>query len=281
MEHKTPRILKRVSSRYILNMLPIYRIRDGIKALGNNEQVFSQCAELFDKGESVMIFPEGNHGEHYYLRPLTKGTSRIALEALSNGNSDLKIVPCGLNFFAHRKARTKVIIAYGKPIAVKKFQKTYKEDKQAGLKALTAALSDEMKECLIIPEPTPDYEMKAKHVFNPKNEGMDFQKLRELASKDYSKNANQIIEQPPPNSFVLWLTSLPNWGPHWMLIKIIKPFKDKVFWTSMKFSCMIIIMPVWWGLSFVVGYFLIGFWGGMSLVFLSILGLFVRAELLK
>ncbi len=264
-----------------MNMMPIYRIRDGFSELGKNEEIFDRCAELFNKGESIMIFSEGNHGEHYYLRPLTKGTSRIALDAQKKLDKDLMIVPCGLNFFSHRKPRTKLIIAYGEPISVRDFLDTYKEDKQAGLKNLKDVLSEGMKKCLVIPEKTEDYDVKVRKVFNIKNEVLTFKKLKEFADRDYSNDQTKFIKPKKPNPTALWWASLPNWGPLWLLRNVLGEFKDKVFWGSMKFAVMLAVMPIWWILSMTLGWILFGFWEGIVLVFLSVVGLFARAELLK
>jgi 1-acyl-sn-glycerol-3-phosphate acyltransferase len=64
-----------------LNMIPVYRIRDGYEKLSMNDAIFKACEELFKQKKTVLIFPEGNHGEHHYLRPLTKGAARLALQA--------------------------------------------------------------------------------------------------------------------------------------------------------------------------------------------------------
>lgn len=262
-------------------MMPIYRIRDGFGELGKNEEVFNKCADLFKSGEAIMIFSEGNHGEHYYLRPLTKGTARIALDAQSKMDEDLVIIPCGLNYFSHRRPRNKIVITYGAPIPVSEFKGKFEEDKQAALKDLTSSLSDGMKECLVIPEKTDDYEMKVRRVFNVKNEVLSYDKLKDFASRDYSKDQARFIKPRKPNSTALWWASMPNWGPLWLLKNVLEEFEDKVFWGSMKFVVMLVAMPIWWLGSFLVGLFVAGFWEGVVLVFLSVVGLFVRAELLK
>jgi len=55
---KNPIIKKILES---LNLLPIYRIRDGIKQLSNNQEIFEKCFKILHKKETLMIFPEGSH----------------------------------------------------------------------------------------------------------------------------------------------------------------------------------------------------------------------------
>lgn len=262
-------------------MMPIYRIRDGYGELERNKEIFQKCARLFEQGGAIMIFPEANHGEHYYLRPLTKGTARIALGSQDSIEQELQIVPCGLNFFSHRQPRTKLIIAYGQPIRVSEYLEDYRENKQDAFKKLTSDLSRELKECLVIPEATPDYERKVLRVFNLKNEVLSFKKLREFASRDYSNDTARFIKPKKPNETALWWASMPNWGPLWLLRSVLSKFQDKVFYGSMKFAVMLIVMPIWWIIGMTVGWVFFGFWEGAVMIFLSVVGLFARAELLR
>jgi hypothetical protein len=49
----------------------------------------------------------------------------------------------------------------------------------------------------------------------------------------------------------------------------------------MKFVVMFIAMPIWWLIGLAIGWIFFGFWEGMVLIFLSIVGLFIKAELTK
>jgi len=266
-----------------LNMLPVYRIKDGFSNLEKNQAIFKACHRVFADGGAVMIFPEGNHGEHHYLRPLTKGAARLVLEAQTQQDQEIVVVPCGINFFAHRTPRTRLTLVYGEPFSVKDFLETYKENEQSGLKALKDEMARRMKECLVIPEPSDDYEVKVKKVLNLNNQGLSFKKLRELAARDYRSSDAQFVKiaKSDWHKRAVWLASVPNWGPYLVLKKILEKFEDRVFWGSMKFVTMLVLMPIWWLIGFLIGMLFFGFWEGVVLVFLSVLGLFVRAELTK
>lgn len=105
-----------------VNMLPIYRIRDGKAALAKNEEIFNYCYNLFNKGRSLLIFPEGTHDIRRWVRPLSKGFTRIIFGALEqNPNLELTIVPIGLNYAKAESFAEPVSIIYGKPIMVNSF----------------------------------------------------------------------------------------------------------------------------------------------------------------
>lgn len=105
-----------------VNMLPIYRIRDGKSALAKNEEIFNYCFNLFNKGRSLLIFPEGTHDIRRWVRPLSKGFTRITFGALDqNPDLELNIVPIGLNYAKAESFAASVSIIYGKPIMVNSF----------------------------------------------------------------------------------------------------------------------------------------------------------------
>lgn len=135
-------------------MLPIYRLRDGRETLANNKMVFDQCANLFTKKETLVLFPEANHNLKRRVRPLSKGFTRIILRTLElYPNLDLQIVPVGLNYKNAVHFPDEVAVYYGAPIAVKsvydptdlgKSTLVLKNTVTAKLKELTTHVPQEM-----------------------------------------------------------------------------------------------------------------------------------------
>ncbi len=64
----------------LLNMIPVYRIREGKEFLHLNAYAFETSVALLQKGEAVLIFIEGICVNKNELQPFKKGTARI-LEA--------------------------------------------------------------------------------------------------------------------------------------------------------------------------------------------------------
>ncbi len=69
----------------LLKMIPIYRLREGKQYLHLNEYAFTESVRLIKKGESVLIFIEGNCTNSHTLHPFKKGTARI-VEKLKEQN---------------------------------------------------------------------------------------------------------------------------------------------------------------------------------------------------
>ena len=135
-----------------LRMMPIYRIRDGIKSMNKNDEIFRQCYQLLSEGNTLIIFPEGNHGDRRKLRTLKKGAARIAFGALNQFDSpekDVKVVPIGINYNHHSKFRSNVVVNFGKPISVRDYETVYKEDQGAAVKTLTQELFVRMRKQML------------------------------------------------------------------------------------------------------------------------------------
>lgn len=80
-----------------LNMYPVYRTSEGVENMEHNYSTFAACKEIFKKNGIVLIFSEGRCINEWHLRPLKKGTARLALSSWNDG-IDLKVLPTGLNY---------------------------------------------------------------------------------------------------------------------------------------------------------------------------------------
>ena len=107
-----------------LNLMPIYRMRDGVKQLGNNKDVFDKCFTLLNNQKALMIFPEGSHDKRRTVRTLSKGFSRIVFGALEqNPALQIHIIPVGLTYQNPSFYPSNVCLHYGTPILANDFYK--------------------------------------------------------------------------------------------------------------------------------------------------------------
>ena len=105
-----------------LQMLPVYRIRDGWSNISNNNAIFENCSEILEKNEAIVIFPEGSHNLARRVRPLSKGFTRIVFDTLEKyPDLDLQLVPIGLNFLKAENCPDSTAIYFGKPFSAKDF----------------------------------------------------------------------------------------------------------------------------------------------------------------
>jgi len=83
-----------------LNIIPIYRKEEGAENFPKNESTFTFCIKAFEQNGTVLIFSEGQSENEWELRPLRKGTARLAYDAWhSQGiGQELKILPVSINY---------------------------------------------------------------------------------------------------------------------------------------------------------------------------------------
>src|SRR5688500_670976 len=80
-----------------LKLLPIYRTSEGTQNLAYNYDTFSVCHEVFKKKKIVLIFSEAVSINEWKLRPLRKGTARLAFSSWQQG-IDVKLIPLAFNY---------------------------------------------------------------------------------------------------------------------------------------------------------------------------------------
>ena len=95
-----------------LNMLPVYRMSEGAENLGNNYNTFTKCREIFKRNGIVLIFSEGRCINEWHLRPLKKGTARLAISSWEE-NIPLKVIPAGINYQSFTKFGKNVKLNFG------------------------------------------------------------------------------------------------------------------------------------------------------------------------
>lgn len=80
-----------------LNMIPVYRLREGKEFLHLNDYAFNKSIELLSKGYAVLVFIEGICINSHELQPFKKGTARI-LEGIQKLNIHPTIHIAGIAF---------------------------------------------------------------------------------------------------------------------------------------------------------------------------------------
>ncbi len=93
-------------------MLPVYRTSEGTENMNENYKTFDKCKDIFKKNGIVLIFSEGLCINEWHLRPLKKGTARLAISSWKEG-IPLKILPAGINYQAFKIFGKNVEINFG------------------------------------------------------------------------------------------------------------------------------------------------------------------------
>lgn len=98
-----------------LKILPVYRTSEGVENLSENYKTFEECITIFRKGGIITIYSEGKCINEWHLRPLKKGTARLAVKAWDE-NIPLKIVPVGINYSSFSRFGKNIFLNFGEII---------------------------------------------------------------------------------------------------------------------------------------------------------------------
>lgn len=240
-----------------LNMLPVYRMRDGWSTISNNNSIFNTCTDLLAQGETVALFPEGNHNIKRTVRNLSKGFTRIVFDTLEKfPQNNVEIVPIGLNFQQAHAFADSVAICYGKPIVKHEYTSGSINENTIKLKSL---VSEAIKQ-LTTHIPAENYEEtleRLEHLqtnfLNPKIVNRCIESNFEICDDSKTKDHLQGVR--------LWFKSLMILGvlPIWLLWRyVIKPkIKEIEFVATFRFAIVITLVPLWIvGLSLLLGSYL-------------------------
>lgn len=163
-----------------LKIIPAYRLRDGYSSLFKNKDSFDQALEVLKDRKILCIMPEGTQNNIKQLKPLVKGTFRIALKAQEEmgNNPFVLIIPVGIDYSHYWNFRSKVVVNFGNPIEVSSLYDIYKGNPALAFNILKNKLSDELKKIML-------------HIHDSKNYQTIYG-LSEIVSKGIYENPNQI-----------------------------------------------------------------------------------------
>lgn len=98
-----------------LKMLPVYRTSEGAQNMEHNYSTFAACKEIFKRNGIVLIFSEGRCINEWHLRPLKKGTARLAISAWEEGIA-VTVLPVGINYQSFQGFGKNIHLLFGRPI---------------------------------------------------------------------------------------------------------------------------------------------------------------------
>lgn len=157
-------IFKRPIARKLLtsfNLLPIYRMRDGIDSMEKNELIFQTSQDVLLRKEAMILFPEGNQANQWKLRPLKKGYARIAFGALARSKPDfpIYIIPTGINYYDFTGYRGDLAIEYGTPIPIQEYRELLAQNEPKAVNQLKNTLSSNIQKLMFHIQDSAHYEV--------------------------------------------------------------------------------------------------------------------------
>lgn len=234
-----------------LNLMPIYRIRDGVKQLGRNQEIFEKCFSIFEKQKALMIFPEGSHDRRRTIRPLSKGFSRIVFGALErNPELKIQIVPVGLTYQNSSVYPSNITLQYGTPVLANDYYDT--DNLNAETKRLKDTISQQLKKLAVH---IPDDEKYQSTLTQLNNANVDYTKVDEVNNMIISGKISGRQRHINFLGFLKYFIILNSIIP-WLLWKLAEKKNDEIeFVDTFRFG----ISTLSFGLFYLIQTFLVSY----------------------
>lgn len=123
----------------------------------DNHKLFNEVFDSLNKGKCIGIAPEGGSHDRPELLDFKPGVAIMALGTIAKyPDLEVKIVPCGLNYFHPHKFRSRAVVEYGTPIVINKERALdYQKDSRKAVNNLMSEITEAMK---VVTTQAPDYQ---------------------------------------------------------------------------------------------------------------------------
>ena len=173
-----------------LRILPIFRIRNGVAAVRNNDDSLNKAVDVIHDRVDLYLFPEGTHRTKHSLMRMGKGLFHIAVDANKQfgDQQPVYIVPTAIEYGDYFRFRSTAMINFGEPINVTEFlRNTTEENEAVTINQLKDKLSEEISKLFTFIPDDEDYDAiwEIVKMKNEKRAGGLYQKmLRNRATVD-------------------------------------------------------------------------------------------------
>lgn len=216
-----------------IQLLPVYRTSEGVENLEHNYTTFAACRDTFLENGIVLIFSEGRCENEWHLRPLKKGTARLAISSWQRG-IPLNVVPLAINYSSFKNFGKEVHLFFGETIGPDAIDLTATHGKQ--LSDFNAILNAQLQQYVY--EIGEKEKTKAKKIFSIKKDTFFY-----------------LLLLPAAIGFVLH-------APLYYVCKALTEvrFKRSGHYDSVITSLLIVSYPFYWLLFILVAYSLQPAW---------------------
>lgn len=138
-----------------MNLIPIFRQRDGRDKLIENHQSFEACYDILASGGAILIFAEGISIGDKKLRPLKKGLAKILFRFLEKHPEAEKpqLMACGINYERINSFGSRVLLGYSDLIDYQDLLPSEEMGHGKAIQALNLRLEEMLREHSILVEP--------------------------------------------------------------------------------------------------------------------------------
>jgi len=206
-------IFKKPMLRKILTffkMIPINRIRDGIRSVTAVEETIRVSIEVLENNVGICILPEGTHRPMHSLLPIGKGIAKIACGAYDALGDDhpIYIMPVGVEYGDYYRFRSTAIANIGEPFNVSEFISSQRREGMSErdiMEAIRQQVKERIQELIVYIDDDEQYEAVWELAKLHSGQICKYRvKERFDANKDIISRIKQLRERDPKRASVLF-----------------------------------------------------------------------------
>lgn len=244
---KKPLVSKILKS---LNMLPVYRVRDGWSTIAKNKSIFNTSVELLHNNQAITIFPEGSHSLVRRVRPLSKGFTRIVLELREkHPDTTVSLIPIGFNYQAPKQMGSRVALVFGQPIMSSNYNQLSITE---ATKQIKADVFDAMSK-LTTQIPEENYDIVLQKLTERNIDFTNPEAVNQCIANNFEDCSSQPLKTAvfktvlKPMVYAILCLPILVWK------KVLKPkIKEEEFESTFRFAVCLTLVPFWMLLLFCI-----------------------------
>lgn len=263
---KNPTVAKILNS---LQMLPVYRMVDGVNTIKKNRKIFTFCTKLLNQKKSIILFPEGSHSLNRKVRPLKKGAARIIEETLQNyPNTEIIIIPIGVNYQNPKAYGDSMSIHFGNHISPNEFW----NGSQLNMVELNNSISRELKLLTTHIESKSDYKLHLDKLNDLKVDFTHPEAVNNCLQNNFLYSSKKVKHPSILYTFFSTLVKIFYFIPYLIWKKIAFPkVKEDEFIATFRYALIITLAPIYLLLLVIISTIIFGKTIGLALLGIGIL----------
>lgn len=228
-----------------VQMIPIYRIRDGRNELSKNEAIFNKCNTILHHKKALLIFPEGGHNLARRVRPLSKGFTRILFGTFQkHPELTIQVVPVGLNYNSILNHPASCTVIYGEPICANDYWD--KDNLYTSTNQLKEVVRNRMKLLTTHIENTESYDAILLKLEMDQVDFLNPQKVNEYISRLDQVTLGTETKPTYKRSFIYYLFIINSCIPWLLWRKTLEKIKEVEFVSTFRFAFGITLFPLFY-----------------------------------
>lgn len=135
-----------------LGALPTYRMKvDGLSSVAKNKGTLDEVANSLRHGETVVLYPEGQHQNKRWLGAFSQAYLKMAFGAAeeSGFEREIFVMPSAHHYSNYLGVRADMMVMFAKPISLKPYYELYKEQPRQAMRQVNDLVRGEIERMML------------------------------------------------------------------------------------------------------------------------------------